>query len=604
MSALDREQILHRYMTADETGLIASIPFPCFFKFTSREKPRLSIEIVVGDPNDTKCTSTLNFSIQDTKFMIYDEAGNNKGKSASFVIPSGDMVKENDGRILTKCFGLHILANDKNQCVDIYDLYYYTYADTECEAFNQFKYNFGPCYMMELNGEPRKEHLDYYRDIEYRSNNIALQTSMYSGYVTGVILSSDDIYTEINQIIIDKNELVKMMGVPDATFSDLAREYQYKDGKLRPVTEEILEEDERLANTYAIFAMKNKLRNIQIQSSKWVIEDMLFRKYMPIENVQRFIKIANDQAAKLMHDIAESELHIREQAVLNYRANRTEFIENHKYKYNSAICLITKDENVYLEEWIRHHADIGIDHFYIYDNGSKTPVIDTIKAIDNGKYMDMCTVELYTKYRHHMQYECYEKCLSEHGEETKWMAFIDTDEFIDVNGNDINKFLDDYIKFSGVYIAWEVYGADGHVKADLTKTQKERFTKRIIDPTGYFGKMFVQTARTRFMYVHLSQALDVTDRICDVDHTDHIIHYAENEKKQKLGFRDDWYEICKIRHYFTRSWEEWVNKMKRGSSDPKYLRKMKQFFKFNPDMSYILQDPDLEKLLNFTQPYD
>ena len=39
-----------------------------------------------------------------------------------------------------------------------------------------------------------------------------------------------------------------------------------------------------------------------------------------------------------------------------------------------AICLIIKDENEYLEEWLQHHKNIGFNYFIIYDNQSKISV--------------------------------------------------------------------------------------------------------------------------------------------------------------------------------------------------------------------------------------
>lgn len=44
-----------------------------------------------------------------------------------------------------------------------------------------------------------------------------------------------------------------------------------------------------------------------------------------------------------------------------------------------AICLIIKDENQYLEEWLNHHRKLGIDFFIIYDNNSEVSVSEYIK---------------------------------------------------------------------------------------------------------------------------------------------------------------------------------------------------------------------------------
>jgi hypothetical protein len=47
------------------------------------------------------------------------------------------------------------------------------------------------------------------------------------------------------------------------------------------------------------------------------------------------------------------------------------------------------------------------------------------------------------------------------------MAFIDTDEFIRViDDRNINEFLKDFEEYDGLYIRWQMYGANGLIKKD------------------------------------------------------------------------------------------------------------------------------------------
>jgi len=46
-------------------------------------------------------------------------------------------------------------------------------------------------------------------------------------------------------------------------------------------------------------------------------------------------------------------------------------------KHEVAIGAICKNENDYLDEWIRHHVSIGVTHIYLLDNGSTIPLADT-----------------------------------------------------------------------------------------------------------------------------------------------------------------------------------------------------------------------------------
>src|SRR4029077_12293973 len=39
-------------------------------------------------------------------------------------------------------------------------------------------------------------------------------------------------------------------------------------------------------------------------------------------------------------------------------------------KYNFSICAIFKNEAAYFREWLEYNLLIGVDHFYLYNNGS------------------------------------------------------------------------------------------------------------------------------------------------------------------------------------------------------------------------------------------
>lgn len=137
--------------------------------------------------------------------------------------------------------------------------------------------------------------------------------------------------------------------------------------------------------------------------------------------------------------------------------------------YSYTICLLIKDENKYLREWINHHLSIGIEHFYIYDNGVNENVQEYL--------LKMYPIELFTfidwhtSYKH-MQIDAYNHCLKNYGNESQWIAFIDTDEFIECD--DIS-FLNNYTKCSHVKLYWNIYDANGQVSYSSLPV-RERFT--------------------------------------------------------------------------------------------------------------------------------
>jgi hypothetical protein len=104
-------------------------------------------------------------------------------------------------------------------------------------------------------------------------------------------------------------------------------------------------------------------------------------------------------------------------------------------------------------------------HFYIYDNESEIKVSEClIEYINKG----LVTVELIIGQQ--KQLVAYEKCLKEHGHNTKWLAYIDIDEYIVIKNKSVNiaEFLSPYKKFGGgkgllahIWLQWPCYPAPG-----------------------------------------------------------------------------------------------------------------------------------------------
>jgi hypothetical protein len=105
----------------------------------------------------------------------------------------------------------------------------------------------------------------------------------------------------------------------------------------------------------------------------------------------------------------------------------------HAYTYNITVVAITQSEHAYLEEWIEYHRLIGVDHFCIYDNNDNNDTKTVLQP-----YIEKGIVE-YVKWPNrwpntHFTIGCqpyaYEDALFKLVRKTKWISFIDTDEFI------------------------------------------------------------------------------------------------------------------------------------------------------------------------------
>ena len=246
-------------------------------------------------------------------------------------------------------------------------------------------------------------------------------------------------------------------------------------------------------------------------------------------------------------------------------------IPMHK-KYAISVCLLTKDENRYLVEWLEWHVGQGIEHFYIYDNGSRTPVERDIPA----KYMERCTVVDWAGYHSHTQIDAYANCLSRFKDETEWMAFIDTDEFIRVvDGTPLPEFLKrtEFHEVAAVSMGWITYNANGLLKRD-ERPVRERFTTTVKYPAHLPQcKCMVHTERVNMMGPHWPIRTNGPLVIVDEAGIDHKEITRTLPRKRLV-----------VDHYFTRSYEEWQEKMAPGSCDPNYIRGAEWFEKLNPGL--------------------
>lgn len=235
-------------------------------------------------------------------------------------------------------------------------------------------------------------------------------------------------------------------------------------------------------------------------------------------------------------------------------------IEKTQFKYYCSICLIIRDENEYLKEWLDWHISLGVEHFYVYDHGSKQPVAEFISQ-SCGENKDKITVIDWSGNHTNAQPEAYNDCLKRFSKESRWIGFIDTDEQVRIkNGKTMPEFLKDYESFAGLFIVWLTYDANGQrYKSPLPLRQ--RFTHITVDRGlgDCMGKVFVQGLLMQDMHIHNGHPFERFDVV--------------GEFKDKVEVNSIWKgnattELICVDHFFTKSYEEWLEKIKRGSCEP------------------------------------
>lgn len=133
-----------------------------------------------------------------------------------------------------------------------------------------------------------------------------------------------------------------------------------------------------------------------------------------------------------------------------------------EYKYNLAICAIFQDEAPYLKEWIEFHRLMGVEHFYLYNHRSRDHYKKVLRPyITSGlvELIDKPKVANRIKVFNRLQCKCYTDCLIQARGVSKWIAFIDIDEYLfPVYRDNLPDVLKEYEDFGGLYANWRIFG--------------------------------------------------------------------------------------------------------------------------------------------------
>lgn len=261
---------------------------------------------------------------------------------------------------------------------------------------------------------------------------------------------------------------------------------------------------------------------------------------------------------------------------------------------NNTSCILTviKNEHEYLDEWIKYHLDLGIDHIFIFEDidseshkditakyGDKVS-LNSVFAILNRK-MANYVISLKTS-NHNVQPIYYKAGLVSikltFPNKYDWCFVLDNDEFITLeNENDtIKDVLALYEDYDAFVIQWKCYGANGHVnKPDYgdkgligtyTEEMKGRFTNEYFQAKPCYK---LSTFDEEF-YGTIHQPSDICN-FCRTDFSKD--RYAEI------------FDKIFIRHYITKSWEEYVWKRTHRGYFCGLSRTFDGFFLINPDMN-------------------
>lgn len=261
----------------------------------------------------------------------------------------------------------------------------------------------------------------------------------------------------------------------------------------------------------------------------------------------------------------------------------------------SCICTVIKNEELYLDEWINYHLNLGIDHIFIFEDIDSNSHKDITAKYDNVSLNSVNIVldknsqdeakELKLTKQYNPQHLYFRNILNfiskNYSSDYDWCFIIDADEFVTIeNASDtITSVLSLYSNYDAIILKWKCYGANNHIeKPDYSKNGVvETYTNEmkgiIPDKAGSYMKTCYNLKKYK------------EDFFFNQHHPNNICNWINS------GLEKNMFTMCYknifIRHYITKSWEEYANKIMHRGFAWGGKRNYDFFFSVNPEMKHM-----------------
>jgi len=126
-----------------------------------------------------------------------------------------------------------------------------------------------------------------------------------------------------------------------------------------------------------------------------------------------------------------------------------------------SVCAIYRDEAANLAEWVEFHRLVGVERFFLYNNFSEDDHMEVLAPyIGDG----LVTVRDWPVLDGRVgQIAAYDDALRWHRYDSRWIAFIDLDEFLFAPGGaSLPDVLSEYEEWPAVALRWAMFATSGH----------------------------------------------------------------------------------------------------------------------------------------------
>ncbi len=249
------------------------------------------------------------------------------------------------------------------------------------------------------------------------------------------------------------------------------------------------------------------------------------------------------------------------------------------------VCAIAKNEHLYINEWVKHYLDIGVDKVYIYDNDDKDS--DFIGQYINRKYADRVVIYNYRGLKKEgLQNIAYTNFYINHRNTFDYCLYCDIDEFL-MGVDNIKTWLAT-IKAPQVRIKWRLFGDDDIIKRD-TRIGVKDFFKNVITESltndlkrknnlENQGKFIIKGGLTDIYFPSVHYAKKIT-----TDTTQLSCLPSGKPCESGVEIKEDYSgETIFLNHYMTKTLDEFINqKLNRNDAVFNKSLKLDYFWRIN-----------------------
>jgi hypothetical protein len=263
---------------------------------------------------------------------------------------------------------------------------------------------------------------------------------------------------------------------------------------------------------------------------------------------------------------------------------------------NIGICVISKNEDKFLDEWIIYHKNIGIDKIYFYDNNDKG---NEKQKYVVSKYDFITYVDFRGRINRQKQW-AYKHFFKTFYKECTHVIFLDVDEFLCIGEkNSLKPLLNKVEDYDVLYLKRQKYG-DNDIMYDNSHIVLNEYLDNKYIENDVVKKCIINTRVEKLKWI------DKYNRVVENSH--YIPHGVENLKSYDFNFNDMY-----IQHFYTKSFTHFIEKLRDNYPEEniyckglinKIEYKLKDYFKLHPidDMKLKIINKTFPELL-FTKDF-